>query len=464
VEAATPGPSVSGPDEAAQKYAMLSVYYAAPGREFAISGAPSIFVPPEVTPQSLASALEVLSEDEQRLEQALWLIVRNTPVRPAWSTDRRYPPEINAYLDQDEQDELDARRRSWRRGASLLAACVSACRNGDRPQFDALRGAMSAPAIRTNSGFAKLARLLFDQMPAQFLEEAEQTSTDPDRWERARDRITAIETEIGVGIGDYVEQLAATAAYESFVDLLQHRSSTRHPVMTVYPVSSVIKQSTDQLWTSATVTTLARGDFETLYAATEPANWHIDNDVIKTSHYVDDPLSLERVHTDLGNEGKVHGLLYEEAAISWGRGSGQQGSFRNVLNVSRKAVRGRQHDRSFIDLTFSLCRSISSEVLWDSRHGGIMLNEGFMRVRPLGGGRWRVTSRKLLRFSDRTPYTGASGWADFGQMLNYLAPAALSWWVETETYGLGQRTGHDLDLAPAAPPVPESTSEDGPGQ
>ena len=133
-----------------------------------------------------------------------------------------------------------------------------------------------------------------------------------------------------------------------------------------------------------------------------------------------------------------------------------------MVYVDRRARGGSQLEASFIVLGFSLCRSISSDVLWDSRRGGLMLNEGYMRVRPLGGGRWRITSRKLLRFSDRTPYTGASGWADFGEMLNYLAPTALSWWVETETYSLGQRTEHDLDLAPTAPAA--STSEDGPGQ
>jgi hypothetical protein len=458
------GSVTTGLDEASQKYAMLSVYYAAPGRQFAISGAPSVFVPPEVTPLTLAAALEVLSSDAQRLEQALWLIVRNTGIRQAWSATRLYPSEINRYVDREAQDELDERRRTYRRGSSLFAACLTACRNADRDQFDALGTAMSSPGIRTNSGFTKLARLVFDQTPDEYLTEMELTSKDPRRWQAARQRIGAIEAEVGVGIGEYVEQLAATAAYESFIDLLQHRGGRRPPTMSVYPVASVITQNTDELWTSATVTTLARGDFDTLYAATEPANWHIDNDVVKESHYVADPLTLTPTQTDLGNDGTVHGLLYEEAAITWGRGSAQQGSFTNVLNVHRRAQRGTRHDASFIDLGFSLCRSISSDVLWDRRRGGLMLNEGYMRVRPLGGGRWRITSRKLLRFSDRTPYTGATGWADFGEMLNYLAPTALSWWVETETYSLGQRTEHDLDLAPTAPPATALTSEDGPGE
>ncbi len=459
--AAAESPVTTALDEATLKYAMLSVYYAAAGRQFAISGAPSVIVPPEVAPLPLRAALELLGDDEQRLEQALWLIIRSTGIRRAWSTERLYPTEIDSYLDRSAQDELDERRRTYRRGATLFAACLTACRNGDRDQFQALGTAMSAPAIRSNSGFVKLARLVFDQNPDEYLAEMERTGRDPARWQAARQRIGRIEDEVGVEIGDYLEKLAATAAYESFVELLQHREGRRPPRMTVYPVASVITQNTDELWTSATVTTLARGDFDTLYAATEPANWHIDNDVIKASHYVSDPLTLAPTQTDLGNDGTVHGLLYEEAAITWGQGSAQQGSFTNVLNVDRRAARGGRHEDSFIDLGFSLCRSISSDVLWDRRRGGLMLNEGYLRVRPLGGDRWRVTSRKLLRFSDRTPYTGASGLADFGEMLNYLAPTALSWWVETETYSLGQRTGHDLDLAPTAPPA-ASTSEDGP--
>lgn len=450
----------SGLDEATLKYAMLSIYYAAAGREFAITGAPSVVVPPEVTPLPLGAALELVSEDEQRLEQALWLIIRSTGIRRAWSTDRLYPPELDRYVDRDAQDELDERRRTYRRGATLFAACLTACRNADRDQFEALGTAMASPVIRGNSGFAKLARLVFDQTPEEYLEEMERTGRESRRWHAAQQRIGRIEDEVGIEIGAYLEKLAATAAYESFIELLQHREGRRPPTMAVYPVASVITQNTDELWTSATVTTLARGDFDTLYAATEPANWHIDNDVIKASHYVSDPLTLTPTQTDLGNSGAVHGLLYEEAAITWGRGSAQQGSFINVLNVSRRAERGTRHEESFIDLRFSLCRSISSAVLWDSRRGGLMLNEGYMRVRPLGGDRWRITSRKLLRFSDRTPYTGATGLADFGEMLNYLAPTALSWWVETETYSLGQRTEHDLDLAPTAPPA-TTTSEDG---
>ena len=55
-------------------------------------------------------------------------------------------------------------------------------------------------------------------------------------------------------------------------------------------------------------------------------------------------------------------------------------------------------------------------------------------ARPLGNKRWRVTTRKVLQFSDRAPYSNPTGGMDFGQLLNYLAPAAVTWWLETDFY------------------------------
>ena len=80
--------------------------------------------------------------------------------------------------------------------------------------------------------------------------------------------------------------------------------------------------------------------------------------------------------------------------------------------------------------------SCESRYLWDARAGGILLDQGFIKARPVGsdGKTWRVTIRKVLRFADRTP----SSWGDtplqFGESLNYLAPAALSWWLQSDLY------------------------------
>lgn len=429
----------TGLDDAALKYAMLSVYYASIGDRFTISGAPSAFVPPEVAPMSLRDALAVVATDDQQLDQALWQIVRNTPIRQADEKRSRYPAEIDEYLDPGRQERLDRRRAQYRRGASLLAACLRACHHDDKELYEALRVAASTEAIMENPGFRRVVRLLFNQSPAEFLDRMARTGADAELWLAARQQISDLESEVGLGIASYIEQLAATAAYDAFLDALHDRGERTGPPMSIYPVASPILQSTNQLWTSATVTTLAHGDYDVLLDATDPVNWHDGSDVIQVSRYVDDAVTLRPGSADRGSDGSLSGMLYEVAAMAWGRDTTQQSVFENVLNVRRSFERVPGHRRKVINIHFSLCRSISSRVLWDVRSGGIMMNEGFMRVVPLGDRRWRVTSRKLLRFSDRTPNSGASGWTDFGQMLNYLAPAALSWWVETETYSLGKR-------------------------
>lgn len=429
----------AGPDEAAVKYAMLSVYYASIGDRFSISGAPSAFVPPEAAPMPLRDALALLADDPQLLDQALWQIVRHTPIRQAGEKSSRFRPEVDDYLDAEQQKELDRRRATYRMGASLLAGCLRACHHDDRDLYDALRTAAKAKAVVNNEGFHRVVRLLFDQQPEEFLERLARTSAEDRLWSQAQQEISAIEAEVGLGIATYVERLAATAAYDAFLDAMHGAGKRENPPMAIYSVASPIQQSTDQLWTSATVTTLAHGDYDILLDATDPANWSSDSDVIHTSRYVDDPIALTPGEPQRGSDGSIKGLLYEVAAVSWGRDTAQQGVFHNVLNVNRTLQRVPGHRRRRINIDFSLCRSISSDVLWDTRAGGITMNEGFMRVVPLGDDHWRVTSRKLLRFSDRTPYAGTTGWTDFGQMLNYLAPAALSWWVETETYSLGKR-------------------------
>lgn len=438
-EAVAEDPAVAGASDAAVKSAMLSVYYASIGDQFDVSGAPSAFVPPEVAPQPLADALRVLSSDPDKLEQALWQIVRNTPIRQADAERSRYRPEVVRYLSEADQDVLDRRRSVYRTGASLVAACLRACHHDDKDLLNALIKAADDPTIVSNEGFRRVVELLYAVQPDRFLEHLQTIATDARRWEQERELIDAIEREVGLGIVTYVERLAATAAYESFLRNPGRLEQPTDEPLTIFPVASVIRQSTSQLWTSATVTTLARGPVDGLLYATEPDRWQDGSDVIKESRYVADPFTLEPAHGQVDRDGNLQGLLYEVASMAWGQDPTQQATFRNVLNVSRTVHRNGA-DRPTIDVRFSLRRSISSDVLWDTRTGGITLNEGFLKVVPLGDQRWRVTSRKLLRFSDRTPNSGVNGWTDFGQMLNYLAPAALSWWVDTETYSLGVRT------------------------
>ena len=416
-------------------YAMLSVYYASIDDQFTVSGAPSIAIPPEVKPLPLGEALAILAPDPQRLAQALWQVVRTTPIRQAGEEESRYPDELDVYLSPENQKELDKVRADYRSGASLVAACLRACHHDDQPLFRALSEAAQDKRLQQNNGFEEVVRLLFNEDAEAFITRVRE------HWDATRGQITDLEQEVGLSIAGYVEQLAATAAYRSFIESLpQWRNTTRRARLSVYPVSSVIKQSTEQLWTMATVTTLATGRYRELLAASDPAHWHDGSDVIKQSDYISNPMRpLEPDESQAERPPDFRGLLYEVATMAWGGDETQQAEFRNVLNIERSVRTPAKSERSAIEVKFSLNRSISSSVLWDDRSGGITMNEGYLRITPVGRKSWRITSRKLLRFSDRTPYSGGSGLTDFGQMLNYLAPAALSWWVETETYSLGKR-------------------------
>jgi hypothetical protein len=133
-------------------------------------------------------------------------------------------------------------------------------------------------------------------------------------------------------------------------------------------------------------------------------------------------------------------FLAEDVAVSWGLDDTQSGSFHNVLRIDRFKV---DADNAAIDLDFSLARSIDSRILWDERPGGIVVDQGFIKARRMGPERWRVTNHKVLLFSDRSPNVAGQGPMDFGQLLNYLAPAAMSWWLESELSSAGDEIYSD---------------------
>jgi hypothetical protein len=85
-------------------------------------------------------------------------------------------------------------------------------------------------------------------------------------------------------------------------------------------------------------------------------------------------------------------------------------------------------------MTYSLGRCLRSRYLWDTRPGGILLDEGYIKVRPIAPEIWRLTARKTIRFADRTRPVRADNTFDFGQTLNYIAPGAMTWWLQSEMY------------------------------
>jgi len=208
----------------------------------------------------------------------------------------------------------------------------------------------------------------------------------------------------------------------------------------------VIRQDTQNLVTSATSTAIVDGTFEDLCHVAKPENWADAGSIVDAAYFVDHPFDLHEVDpTEFGRG--VPGLLRESAQISWSGRADQQATFENVLNVV-SSIRDPRSDADLpaalddqelrtAEVRYNLCRSINSTVLWDRRAGGILVNQGFIKVRPVGGRRWQVTMRKEVQFSDRTPYVDGRGWGDFGQLSNYLAPSTLTCWLESETYRIG---------------------------
>jgi len=82
------------------RLALLSVYYQTVGRKFEVRGAPSVMLPPEVQPMSLANALEVISDSPTRLREALWRIVQSVPLDQTEQAEDygRYPAAMIPYL------------------------------------------------------------------------------------------------------------------------------------------------------------------------------------------------------------------------------------------------------------------------------------------------------------------------------------------------------------------------------
>jgi hypothetical protein len=433
------------------RFAMLSVYYASLGRQFEIRGAPSVLLPPQVRPLELPAALDLLSTSPFRLREALWLIVRGVRAQALPSEHQEdYPSELEDYIVPGSLSYLRQLRREYRAGANIFAAALVACRDGFWRQFAALLKVMQEESSAAPLGFSSVTSLTLGMTAPDYLD---RISSSPHQRELARRQVERLECDVGLNIYDFVDELADAAAFDRF-----SKAYLRHPPpaggsLTVFPVSSIVRQDSKTLLTTATVTTLVQGEFATLCRVVDPQWWSRSSDVIQHAAYVSDPFSLASVRSSrlppLGAGFTGTRLLDEAAVMSWGENNDQQGSFRNVLNIQHTV--GDQDQ--FIDVKFWLHRSIDSAILWDHRAGGLQLNQGYLKVRPLAENTWRITSRKILRFADRTPRVGASGWLDFGQILNYLAPAALTWWVESETYSMGDTIRPDSEAAPSTPAV-----------
>jgi hypothetical protein len=411
--------------------ALMSVYYASVGRELELRGAPSVLLPPEVRPLDLAEALATL-KDTPDFRGALWRLIRSVPVvgrRNSAASEAElvagYPRELVAVIGRDVLREIDDARRRSRRGAHLFVAALEACADDDPAQFEQVLGTLRTARDGSETSFVHLVcQTTLGHTPDDLLQRLVR-----DDWGRTAGGLRRLEHDVGLDLYTFVRDVADAAA------LLTCGFDDGDAATTVYPVSSVIRQDSRTLTTTATVSTLVKGDFEMLKRAVDPQGWGAASDVIARVGYITDPFALSPLADppQWGSGLDGPGLLEEEASLAWGPNGDRQSSFHNVLRIDQHSVDQAAQN---IEVRFSLSRSIRSRVMWDERAGGIVVNDGYLKVRHVVDDRWRVTSRKRLRFSDRTPYQHGQGWRDVGQTLNFLAPAALAWWMESETYSL----------------------------
>lgn len=398
-----------GQNLAALHYAMLSVYYGSLGRELALSGAPAMLLPLQVRPMGLERALSLIgSIARDRLRDAVWRVVRSVPPPHPWNERLpRYPAALEKVLAGQDLGELDEKRKKYAKDASLFAAAATAHLD-EHPAGAPVRKQLPPALVDARNGVLGMtaAEAVAD------LQDAE-----------ARQQLRDLEEEVGVSLSEYVAAFADVAAFDEW-----WKPQPKADEMVVYPATCVIRQNVENLMTTITVSAFVRSKFETLEKAADPGSWADSSDVITKSKYVRGPYELEPPDglPPVGNSR----MLEEQVNVYWGVDESSVGAFHNVLRIETHEVRPVKS----IDVEYSLARSIDSRILWDARPGGLLVDQGFIKVRPLVKERWRVTSRKTVLFSDRTPNSTGPGWFDFGQMLNYLAPAALTWWLESELY------------------------------
>jgi hypothetical protein len=421
-------------DQAALRYAMLSVYYRSLGSQLESRGAPVMAVPPEVRPLPLDEALDRLKGSDDRLWDAYWRIVRSVPV-VGWKErrlERRYPWALFALRGRDEIEYLDNLRQKACSTAHLLAAALAACAEERWDEAKALADMLEAKSGGAAQEITDTTESTLGLPAHEFVRwlatpPKSQANSEGDLGLRA-DQLRKLPAEVGLNLNDFVSDFLDTVAFARFKTECEAPDS-------VLTSSCIVRQDTSTLTTTATVTALVESDFDVLARVLDPLGWPRCSDVILDTQYLTDPFDLttklEKGTLGRGFKSREPQFLYEQVGVTWGDDRVQTGEFQNVLVIDPFKV---DADCRTITIRYRLCWSIDSRILWDQRAGGILIDEGYILVRPVGDERLRMTARKVLKFSDRTPYSNAPGWLDFGQMLNFLAPASVTWWLETELY------------------------------
>jgi len=443
----TLGASTEPPDEADdERAAMLSVYYHALGRTLELRGAPAVLMPAEVEPLLLGEALETLQRKPRLFHRALWTVARGLPPEGGRApiTLARYPAELRDIVtstgDHGRLLEFEEMRRDYRRDAHQFGEALAFFEQEDggqpgdlRPYIDSLRtsrfsnGVQLVGALGRSKGKAHNA--------ATFLEDLARKRRDG--RSRAATQLRRLSEEMGLPLQTFMEEFSYAVAFADAFRVSK-TSPTGDRNLTIFPASSVTVQDARSLITTITVSALVRTEkLSCLSIGLDPQCWMKCSHSFEHSNYLDiNDVTIRRPRTER-NIGRSYSvpkqrLLEERVRIAWGISKQELGYFHNLLNITKFSV--RRAPQAAITLEFDLHRSLSSRILWDVRPGGILLDEGYARARQITDDLFRVTVRKTLRFSDRTPSTGGTGWHDLGQVLNFLAPAAMCWWLENEMY------------------------------
>lgn len=454
---------------------MLSVYYHALGRKLELRGAPAVMMPADVEPVPLDEALQTLLDDRLRpaqaaFKQALWTVARGLPPQRGERQNAllRYPRELLDVLSSDDRGRLqdfEDKRREYRRAAHAFGEALDFFADEDHRTPAELMNHIRGPlddskfsigvqlvgALGTRHGEKNTVVSYLESLAAR----------RPDDRRRAAGGLRLLADEVGLPLPTFLEEFAHAVAFvEAFPPGPGHR-----PEMTVLPASSVTVQDARSLTTMITVTALVQTEnVSCVSMVLDPQCWMTCSDAFEHSGYIDVDDRVTRRPRFERNIGRSYGvpkqrLMEEKVRIVWGTSAQELGSFHNLLNIRRFKVQDDKFPAT-VSLDFDLHRCLSSRVLWDARPGGIIVDEGFAKARQVADGLFRVTVRKTLCFSDRTPNRGGAGWNDLGQLLNFLAPAAMAWWLESEMYNGVCPDLLDLALAhPVHAPLADPTQE-----
>jgi hypothetical protein len=458
---------------------MMSVYYHSLGSQLELQGAPAVFLPPAVRPMPLGAAVEVIRAlDPDRQRQALWTILRSAPgpqqARPTKSVKERYPAPVHALSGAlgFNLDKFDQTRGLYRWESLTFANALSAFAYGAPnamatvPRQAAERwSGIDRSFAEAVKHFAPLGGVTPEEYVATITTQGRRKPTPAERgrcrwpWasraksgdagrqstdqaeQECRDQLRKLEDDVGLSLRDLVVDLADAMAFMSVIE----KSSIRLPRQTLraYPAAAVAIQRTQTLTTTVTVTALVRAEsLQQLTTVMDPENWDAFSDVFREVTYVRridrefTPIRVEAPWSSSPATGGGDYLVEEHVQVPSGLSPSVIAEFVNVLRVTLE----RDDAKSTADLRFSLLRSKSSRYMWDEGPGGILIDEGDVRIRPMATNVWRVTMRKTLRFADRTPATANDTPMQFGQSLNFLAPAMLIWWVQSDLYNLRRKT------------------------